>query len=117
MEKKKRKEILPLFVPTERLPLEGLATLPSLLFLRMQKARASKRTRATKTEPTMIPTKAPTVNPFFDSDDLPSVLCGCVPDPERLRLLLDLPGGGGLYSGGGGAGPLSKEFPSYLYQL
>lgn len=67
-------------MPTERFPLEGLATLPSLLYLRMQKKIASRRMRATKTEPTMIPTKAPAVNPFLDSDD--SVLGGRVPGPE-----------------------------------
>ena len=32
-----------------------------------------------------------------------------------MRLLRDLPGGGGAYGGGGGAGPLSNEFPSYLF--
>lgn len=76
------KEILPLLVGTVRLPPEALATRSSLLFLRMQKARASKIMRATTTEPRIIPTKTPTVSPFFESCDFPSERSGCVPDPE-----------------------------------
>nr|DAD23458.1 TPA_asm: hypothetical protein HUJ06_024921 [Nelumbo nucifera] len=67
-----------------------------------------------------MPTKAPVAKPFLSFslswDACPSDPCGvCVPGPEWLRLLCDLPGGGGVYGGGGGAGPFSKEFPSYLF--
>lgn len=82
----------------------------------MQKTTAKTAMRSTKTQPMLMPIIAPTEIPLSDSDDWPSEDgCECGPDPEWLRLVWDLPGGGGVYGGGGGAGPLSKEFPSYLF--
>lgn len=37
------------------------------------------------------------------------------PGGDWVRLLRDLPGGGAVYGGGGGAGLLSNEFPLYLF--
>lgn len=71
-----------------------------------------------KMEPRIMPTIGPTVNPLLEWDDSPLEPCGGgPPDLARVRLVFDLPGGGGVYGGGGGAGPLSNEFPSYLFYL
>lgn len=101
-------------MPTERLEPEAPRPVSFPLFFRMQMTRTISAMRATDTEPRIIPTKAPTDNPSSEWDSL-SESGGCVPDPEWLRLLWDLPWGGGVCGGGGGAGPLSNEFPSYLF--
>jgi hypothetical protein len=81
----------------------------------MQKTRASSAMRTRTTEPRATPTIAPTDIPLSDSDGWPSEdeVLGA-PDPGWVRFLWDLPEGGEVYGGGGGAGPLSKEFPLYL---
>lgn len=70
--------------------------------------------------PRIIPTIAKTGKPLFEWDELPSEL-GAVwvplPDPGCFVPFRDLPGGGGVKGGGGGAGPLSNEFPSYLFYV
>lgn len=66
--------------------------------------------------PIIRPAASAFLFPLSGLDDWP-------PDPygesahggEWLRLLCGLPGGGEVYGGGGGAGPLSNEFPSYLF--
>lgn len=70
--------------------------------------------RVADTEPRIIPTKAPTFTPSSEWDASWTASGVCVPDPERVRLLWDLPKGGSVFGGGGGAGPLSNEFPLYL---
>lgn len=67
--------MLPLLVPTERLPLRVLAPASFRLFFRMQKARSSSRTKATTMEPKIMPTRAPTVNPLLEWDDSPVEPC------------------------------------------
>lgn len=115
MERERERGHLPLFVPIERLAPEGLAPVTFRLLLRMQIKRARNTMAATDTDPRMIPTKAPTANPFSEWDVALPESCVCVPGPEWFRLLWDLPWGGEVYGGGGGAGPLSNEFPSYLF--
>ena len=81
----------------------------------MQKTRSS-TTKATNTEPRIMPTIAPIDNPLSELDDPPLEFCADGAwDPEWVRLVADFPWGGGVYGGGGGAGPLSNEFPSYLF--
>lgn len=69
---------------------------------------------ATERHPKIIPTKAATVKPSFERDasKSESSLWALREDTEWLRLLREFPGGGELYGGSGGVGPLSKEFPS-----
>ena len=63
---------------------------------------------------------APAVKPLLPSEfsiSEPWVLL-CKPDPESWLLLLrDLLGGGAVNGDGRAAGPLSKEFPSYLVHI
>lgn len=106
-------------MPTGRLPVEGLAAISLSLPLRMQNTSAARAKRITKEDPRAMPMIAPVVNLFFS---LPFSGDGWPSEPglvrelggEWVRLLRDLPGGGAVYGGGGGAGPFAKEFPSYL---
>lgn len=61
-----------------------------------------------------MPIIDPIDNPSSETDDWLSGGAREL-DLERVRLLRDLPGGGEVYGGSGGAGPLSKELPSYLF--
>lgn len=82
----------------------------------MQKQRAS-ITRATRSEaPRTRPTIAPADSPLSELD-VSSSAAFRGREPGRVRLLRGFPEGGEVYGGGGGAGPLSKEFPSYLYNI
>lgn len=106
-------------MPTGRLPVEGLVAISLPLPLRKQNTSATRAKRIAREDPRAMPTIAPVVNPFFLSpfsgDGGPSEP-GLVRElgGEWLRLWRDLPGGGAVYGGGGGAGPFAKEFPSYL---
>lgn len=87
--------------------------------LRRQKRSTSITKSMTNPEPKLMPKIVPMLSFFpllvFD-DGVPDPVC--VRDGgERVRLLRALPGGGAVYGGGGGAGPLSNEFPSYLFQI
>lgn len=65
-----------------------------------------------------MPTIAAVDSPLLEPDVWPTDASGVlVPDPERVRLFRDLAGGGAVKGGGGGAGPLAKEFPSYLFHF
>ena len=66
-EQKYEEENLPSLEPTERLPLEALAPLTFLLFLRMQKTRASSAT--SNKEPRAMPAISPADGPLAESDD------------------------------------------------
>lgn len=86
-EQKYEDENLPSLEPTERLPLEALAPLTFLLFLRTQKTRASSARTTSDKEPRTMPTISPADGPLSESDCCPSEAGDArVPDPG-LRLL------------------------------
>ena len=66
-ELKYEEENLPSLEPTERFLLEALAPLTFLLFLRMQKTRASSAT--SNKEPRAMPAISPADGPLSESDD------------------------------------------------
>lgn len=98
----------------EMLPPEGLVPETFLFFFRMQKRIARNTKRTPNTEPRMIPAIVPAAKPLSGPDESPPESRAGPLGPGRLRLPRDLPGGGEVNGGGGGAGPLSNEFPSEL---
>ena len=115
--KKYMKKYLPSLVPPAQLPWEAIEPISFLFSLLLQRTRASIATKTRKTAPKAMPTIAPTVSVMPDWNDGPLEDEGvCALDPEWLRLWDPLKGGG-VYGGGGGAGPLLKELPLYLSYL